>query len=99
MNYTLAISEAAEEDVRNAFLWYEDKQQGLGMDFELLFNEAIDSIISNPLKIQIRYGKIRVFFLTRFPYGIHFIVTGNTILVVAVFATKDNPEKWTKRSK
>ncbi len=99
MMYNINISEAAEEDVREAFLWYEDKKEGLGMEFKLLFSQAVESIQSNPLKTQVRYANIRVFFLDRFPYGIHFKVTDHDVLIVSVFGTKEHPKKWTKRNK
>jgi plasmid stabilization system protein ParE len=97
MAYSVDISQAAEGDIRNAFLWYEEQKAGLGFDFELHISKAIGSIQSNPLKTQIRYADIRVFFLKKFPYGIHFKVNGSTILIVAVFAAKDDPGKWEKR--
>lgn len=97
MSYTVDISQAAEDDIRYAFLWYEEQKEGLGFDFEDHFSKAIDSIQSNPLKTQVRYADIRVFFLKKFPYGIHFKVNGSTILIAAVFAAKDDPAKWEER--
>jgi len=97
MEYTIDISEAAEDDIRNAFLWYEDKKDGLGVDFQIHMEQAVKSIKDSPLKTQIRYENIRVFFLKKFPYGIHFKVSDKSILIVGVFASKDNPEKWKHR--
>ena len=34
MSYTLSIAQAAEIDIREAFLWYEEKQDNLGTRFE-----------------------------------------------------------------
>lgn len=97
MAFSIEIAEAAEKDVRDAFLWYEDQKENLGSRFENYVNKAIDSIRSNPLKTQIRYGTTRVFYLDNFPYGIHFQATENHILIVAVFHTSQDPEKWTER--
>lgn len=97
MIYSISIAEAAENDIREAFLWYEDQKKNLGNRFENYVNKAIDGIQNNPLKTQIRYGNTRVFILNKFPYGIHFQVTKNHILIVALFHTSQNPEKWTER--
>lgn len=99
MGYSIEIAEAAENDTREAFLWYEDQKDDLGSLFEDHVNKAIDSIHSNPLKTQIRYGNTRVFFLENFPYGIHFQVNQQEkfILIVAVFHTSRDPKKWTDR--
>ena len=72
MSYSIEIADAAEDDIREAFLWYEDQKEDLGSLFENHTNKAIDSIQSNPLKTQIRYGNTRVSFLEKFPYGIHY---------------------------
>ena len=97
MNYTLSITEAAEDDIRLAFLWYQEQRSQLGTAFERSVSKAVSSIQDNPLKHQIRYGVTRVFFLSKFPYGIHFNVHEKDILIVAVFHTSQNPEKWEKR--
>lgn len=97
MTYSISIAEAAESDIQKAFLWYEDQKENLGSIFEVHINKAIDSIQNNPLKTQIRYGNTRVFFLEKFPYGIHFQVYQDYILIVAVFHTAQDPEKWTMR--
>ena len=99
MSYSIEIADAAEDDIREAFLWYEDQKEDLGSLFENHTNKAIDSIQSNPLKTQIRYDNTRVSFLEKFPYGIHFQANEKEkyILIVAVFHTSRDPKKWTDR--
>ncbi len=98
MTYSLHITKAAEEDVREAYLWYEGQKEGLGGIFEMHISEALGSIMVNPLKIQIRYGAVRVFFLTKFPYGVHFYTYDHTILILAVFHTSRATERWEERN-
>lgn len=95
-NYFLSISEAAELDIREAFLWYEDQKDNLGLTFEKHISKTIQTIQKNPLKIQIRYNQTRVAFLKKFPYGLHFNVFDNEIIIVAVFHTSQSPQKWSK---
>jgi plasmid stabilization system protein ParE len=97
MAYSVSIAEAAEDDIRQAYLWYEEQKESLGNTFEKHVSKAVDSIWSNPLKTPVRYVSTRVFYLKKFPFGIHFNVTGNNILTVAVFHTSLNPEKWMER--
>ncbi len=97
MVYSLSIAEAAEDDIREAYLWYEEQQSDVGNSFEKEISNAVDSIKENPLKSQIQYGDVRVFFLKKFPYGVHFMVSGNNILIVAVFHTSRAPKNWEKR--
>lgn len=97
MPYSVKIAHAAETDVREAFLWYEDQKENLGSRFEANVYQAIDNIQNNPLKFQIRYGRTRISFLRKFPYGIHFQINENQILILAVFHTSQDSEEWDKR--
>ena len=96
MPYSITIANAAEDDIQAAFMWYEEQQARLGSLFAEKVHQAVDSIQRNPFKTQIRYGNTRVFFLDKFPYGIHFQVEEehNTILIVAVFHTARDPRHW-----
>jgi toxin ParE1/3/4 len=96
MDYSISIASAAENDIREAFLWYEKKASNLGKMFSDDVSSAIESIQRNPLKTQIRYSNTRVFFLQTFPYGIHFQVdnTANRILILAVLHTSQDPKQW-----
>lgn len=94
MKYNLSISEAAEKDIRETFLWYEEQKEKLGFRFKKEIYSKIETIIKNPSIIQIRYNQIRVIFLKTFPYGIHFNVSGSEIMILAVFHTSMNPKRW-----
>lgn len=97
MAYTISIAEAAEQDLREAFKWYAEKQPQLGQRFRDHISDSIQYIQNHPLKFQIRYGRIRVYFMNVFPYGIHYRVRDNHIIIVAVFHTAQNPEHWRNR--
>ncbi len=97
-HYTLSIAQAAEDDLRTAFNWYEEKQEALGRRFADHVNDAFNKIVENPNQFQVRYRNIRICFLEAFPFGIHYRVQADEILVIAVFHTSQNPEKWQKRS-
>ena len=58
---------------------------------------SFQSVQKNPLKIQIRYNQTRVAFLQQFPYGVHFNIIENEIIIVAVFNTSQSPKKWSIR--
>jgi len=98
MAFAVVISEAAENDVREAYLWYEDQLPSLGEKFEAHFTEAVTRISNAPLETQIRYGATRVFFLWKFPYGIHFVIREETIIIAAVFHTAMDSKRWRTRS-
>jgi plasmid stabilization system protein ParE len=66
MNYHIEIAEAAEADLRDAFLWYEKEAAGLGIKFEKQILIAFQYIQKNPHKVQIKYRDVRVNFVKNF---------------------------------
>lgn len=94
MSFTLEITEEAESEAREAFLWYNEVDHILADRFESELSQAMNSIIDNPNKYQIRYKSIRIKFLESFPYGIHYVVEHETILVLGIIHTLRSPGKW-----
>lgn len=97
MTVTLTIARAAEIDLLEALVWYEEKEISLGTRFEENLTDAVQSILNNPLQFPVRYGETRVCFLKEFPYGIHYRIKDNHILIVAVFHTSRSPKIWEVR--
>jgi plasmid stabilization system protein ParE len=70
---------------------------GLSYDFELCLEAGIDAILRNPEAFQKKYKDIKIRFISRFPYGIHYRYKENQIIVIAVFHTSRSPKNWSKR--
>jgi hypothetical protein len=58
---------------------------------------GIGEILRNPEAFQKRYKNIKIRFISRFPYGIHYIRIENVITVIGVFHTSRSPKNWSKR--
>lgn len=99
MAYNLITSPEAEIDIERAVEWYVNISIELAQQFIIELKAAKNYIVNNPKKIQIRYKNTRVAFLKHFPYGIHFSLNEQTIIIVAVFNTAENPKKWKKRNR
>src|SRR5690606_772001 len=99
MVYSFFISEAAFIDIKEAGRWYENHRQGLALDFELCIEGGFEDIKYNPVGVQIKYRNVRVKYIRRFPYGIHYLIDKDVIYIIAVFHTCKNPKKWDKRLK
>ena len=97
MGYNIIIASVAELDIQAAHKDYNKKLEGLGDEFENEINQSIHYIEQEAQTIQVRYDNIRICFLKRFPFGIHFQMTENNVLIVGIYAMKDNPNKWTKQ--
>lgn len=98
MPYSYQLSEEAEEDVFEGYLWYEEQQAGLGEDFLDTLDYAKESILSNPEMYPIRYNKrVHLYVIQRFPYIILYVVERNKVEVLAVFNTNKNPKRLKER--
>ncbi|MFA9192120.1 type II toxin-antitoxin system RelE/ParE family toxin [Flavobacterium sp. FZUC8N2.13] len=84
-------------DIEDIVLWYEEQRAGLSYDFELCLEAGIDAVLRNPDAFQKRHKDIKIRFISRFPYGIHYRFKKNEIIVIGIFHTSRSPKNWLKR--
>lgn len=98
MPYNYRLSEQAESDVYETYLWYEKQRAGLGEEFLDVLNAADKAITDHPTAYRIRYKKkVRAFVVDRFPYLVLYVVEDKDINFISVFNTNQNPKKRKKR--
>lgn len=73
MTHRLIVAPQAEADLRDAFLWYEQKSAGLGHDFLHRVEMKFAQIVHSPQLFRQRIGSYRLAATERFPYAIYFI--------------------------
>ena len=87
----IALNEAKE-----AYVWYEKKEVGLGEDFYRALSVAVSFISKNPKTPRKVYRTYRRVLLRRFPYALFYHITKNEIYIYSVFHYSQNPKKWEK---
>ena len=95
--YKIHFVKEALFDIEDIVLWYEEQRIGLSYDFELCLEAGVDAILRNPDAFQKKYRNIKIRFISRFPYGIHYKFEKNEIVVIGVFHTSRSPKNWSKR--
>lgn len=97
--YKSIILPLAKKDIREAALWYEERQTGLGKRFTAEVREKVHFIRQNPKVSNIRYDSVRTSVLNMFPFMVHYTIEekNKTIIVAAVLHTSRNPELWKNR--
>lgn len=98
MRYNYRLAQEAEQDIYEAYRWYEKETKGLGKKFLKALEKALENIVKNPLAYGIRHKEIRGFPLKKFPYLLLYIINSSNIDVIAVFHTNKNPDTWQKRA-
>ncbi len=102
MMYPYRFTHAAEKDMEEAYLWYEEQKPNLG--FELLNDVelACQYIAQAPERYPI-YNKDRRRFLLKAigskftSYVILYRVIGKEVIVTALVHTSRNPREWNLR--
>jgi len=95
--YKLIIKPFAEEDAKDAANWYNEKREGLGNEFLLALEAALNAIQRNPNHYQGVYKGLKRALTVRFPYGIFFTVEEDFIYILAIVHTSRSPKIWKKR--
>lgn len=86
----------AKQDIKEAVLWYEEQQVGLGKKFINHIKKKVATICLNPKLSAIRYGQIRTFVLDIFPFMIHYEVddASKLVVIISVLHTFRDPKTW-----
>jgi len=97
MKFKFIIRPEAEQDIKGAFGWYEDRVSGLGLEFMRCIDVAMAQINRSPETHPIIYKNIRRILTRRFPFGIFYILLQEKIVVLAVLHARRDPNLWQKR--
>ncbi len=97
MKYRTIVRPEVENDLKEAFSWYEDKRKGLGYDLLLQIDAGLKFIERNPEICPPEYKGTRKHLIKRFPYKIIYLVEKESIIVLAVIHGKRGPNLIKKR--
>lgn len=92
MIYELEIKEEADLEIINAYLYYENKQSGLGEKLLKLIDKYLDRICNNPKHFEVKRN-YREAYIRKFPYLIIYRIEEDKVIVYSVFNTPQNPVK------
>ena len=91
----------AEAELNAAARWYEERREGLGVDFLEAAIDAFTAIERHPKRFsraRVRSKReYRQFRLSRFPYHIIYELRPKQIWIVAVAHAHRRPRYWTNR--
>ena len=94
----LFFSEAAKQELDDAFNWLEQEQAGLGYRFTADVDEALKRIRQQPHAWHQLGATLRRCLLKHFRYGLIYRICGEQIEVLAVAHTSRQPDYWQNRA-
>lgn len=89
--------EVAEIELDDAIRWYEAHAPRLGAAFLVEVLSAAKRIVQYPDAWQLLDDGVRRCRLSRFPYGLIYVIEGGDILVLAVAHLHRKPDYWRDR--
>jgi len=93
----LIMAPEAEQDLDEAYAWYEKQRAGLGVDFLDRADACLRAICRTPLAHQVVHADYRRAMLRRFPYAIFYEYADDKVIVYGIFHTSQDSNKWRER--
>lgn len=97
MTRNVSFLQEAEWDLQDICSWYSRHTEGLGNSFLQSVQDTLDIIERYPRIHPVVHDEARRAQIARFPYGIIYVVEGDTILVIGVFHNSRDPNQWQAR--
>jgi plasmid stabilization system protein ParE len=93
MSMSIFYSEQAENDIQGALNFYRGESEALGSYFLTSIKHAEIVVSNNPEGFQVRFfDRIRAYPLKKFPFLILYVLEKDSIYILAVFNTNQDPE-------
>lgn len=96
MAYFVEVSEDANLEIAQAYLYYEEKREGLGEEFLEHLDIYFERIGANPKHFPSKRKPYREAFIIRFPFLVIYEVVNRKVIVYSVFNTWQDSEKKNK---
>ena len=92
-----AFHPEAETEFVRAVEYYEEREEGLGLDFAVEIYSAIERILAHPKAWPILEDDIRRSLVRRFPYGLLYAEEEDKVFITAVMHLHREPDYWKHR--
>jgi plasmid stabilization system protein ParE len=88
------FTSAALSELKEATLYYEDKELGLGRGFLSEIDSAVNRILRFPYAWHPVSARSRRCRTHRFPFGLLYQIRSDEILITAVMDLRRDPRRW-----
>src|SRR5437870_8727410 len=93
----LITAPEAEQDIDEAYAWYERRRVGLGEEFLTCVDACIQAIRRTPEMHPLVHENYRRSLVRRFPYAVFYEYADDKVVVYCVIHTARDPAKWRER--
>lgn len=93
----LIIAPEAQQDLIDAYGWYEERRSGLGEEFLTCVDACIQVLFRHPQRFAGFHLDYRRVLVRRFPYVVFYEFYPDIVTVYAVFHASRSPDAWRQR--
>ena len=97
MAVELIVASEAEQDLVEAYAWYENRKIGLGEEFLGCVDACLEGICRTPEMRALVHENYRRGLVRRFPYAVFYEYVEGVVIVYGMFHTSRDPDKWRQR--
>jgi plasmid stabilization system protein ParE len=94
---SIEIRDEAQAEIYTAVAFYEERRQGLGLQFLLSLDAVFERIRRQPRAFPVIDGSVRRAMLRRFPYAVIFDLEEDRATILAAFHDRRQPRGWSDR--
>jgi plasmid stabilization system protein ParE len=98
MSFPLEVLPDVERDMAEARDWYENKRDGLGLEFLTAVDDVFERIRESPETYAVEHRGVRPAGLRRFPYVVYYRIQEKGVEVLAVLHGSRHPREWRLRA-
>jgi plasmid stabilization system protein ParE len=98
MTFKVVVRPEAAREIQEAFDWYEGRSEGLGLEFLRAADACLSGLQRNPSAFQPVHEQVRRALLRKFPYALFYLISGDSLVIVACFHVKRSPADWQRRA-
>jgi plasmid stabilization system protein ParE len=95
--FRVVLDPRAEDDARQAFLWYAERRAVAAADFQAELTRAVEDLTETALAWPGKELGVRSRVLEKYPYTLFYRVAAEEVLIVAVAHQKRRPGYWKRR--
>jgi toxin ParE1/3/4 len=97
VSLSIVLRPEAEEEIHEAYQWYQEQSPGLGEEFLRCVDAALNHLKRHPEVGPLVHHDIRRTLIRRFPYSLFYLVEERELVILAVFHGRRRSEDWQER--
>jgi plasmid stabilization system protein ParE len=98
MNYVLVFRPEVQEELHDAYNYYQSQKTGLGDEFLDCVDDTLNRICQMPESYPVVERDIRRSVVRRFPYAVYYRIVSSRVIAIAIFHGRRDPKEWESRS-